>query len=167
MNRQRLAVLLIPLLSGVIFGLGLAVSQMINPAKVLAFLDVAGAWDPSLALVMVAALLVMGVAWRLERRRVAAVRPQGLSAQPAGGAQTAGIDAPLTTGAVIFGVGWGLVGFCPGPALAALALFRPEPLVFVAAMLAGMQLHRAWQSRDRDRERDPDPDQLKATSPAD
>ena len=173
MNRQRLAVLsvalLIPLLSGVIFGLGLAVSQMINPAKVLAFLDVAGAWDPSLALVMASALLVMGVAWRLQRRRVQAAAPAGLSAQPDGSAAKAGIDTPLTTGAVIFGAGWGLVGFCPGPALAALALFRPEPLVFVAAMLAGMQLHRAWQSRDRDRDSEADPgaDQLKATAPAD
>lgn len=131
MNRQ----ILVALGSGVVFGLGLAVSQMINPAKVLGFLDVAGAWDPSLAFVMAAALLVMGVAWRIQARRVV------VTAQPA---PERGIDTPLVAGALVFGAGWGLVGYCPGPAIASLALLSAEPALFVLAMLAGMQLHRFW-----------------------
>jgi uncharacterized membrane protein YedE/YeeE len=131
MNRQ----VLVALGSGVVFGLGLAVSQMINPAKVLGFLDVAGAWDPSLAFVMAGALLVMGVAWRVQARRVV------VSAQPAPGR---GIDGPLVVGALVFGGGWGLVGYCPGPAIASLALLSAEPVLFVLAMLAGMQLYRFW-----------------------
>lgn len=131
MNRQ----VLVALGSGVVFGLGLAVSQMIDPAKVLGFLDVAGAWDPSLAFVMAGALLVMGVAWRVQARRVI------VSAQPA---PRRGIDAPLVAGALVFGAGWGLVGYCPGPAIASLALLSAEPVLFVLAMLAGMQLYRFW-----------------------
>lgn len=138
MNRQ----VLVALGSGVLFGLGLAVSQMINPAKVLAFLDVAGQWDPSLALVMAAALLVMAPAWRLQGR---------LQAGPWYAAQVSAPrqrpDAPLVAGAVLFGVGWGLVGYCPGPAFAALGMLGLKPLVFVLAMLAGMQLHARWQQR--------------------
>jgi uncharacterized membrane protein YedE/YeeE len=131
MNRQ----VLVALGSGVVFGLGLAVSQMINPAKVLGFLDVAGAWDPSLAFVMAGALLVMGIAWRIQGRRVvvtAAPMPERR------------IDTPLVVGALVFGAGWGLVGYCPGPAIASLALLSAEPVLFVLAMLAGMQLHRLW-----------------------
>lgn len=131
MNRQ----ILVALGSGVVFGLGLAVSQMINPAKVLGFLDVAGAWDPSLAFVMAGALLVMGVAWRVHARRI------GVTAGPAPQRR---IDTPLVVGALVFGAGWGLVGYCPGPAIASLALLSAEPVLFVLAMLAGMQLYRAW-----------------------
>ena len=135
MNRP----ILVALGSGVVFGLGLAVSQMINPAKVLGFLDVAGAWDPSLAFVMAAALLVMGVAWRIQARRVVVSAEPGL---PPGPEQ--GIDTPLVAGALVFGAGWGLVGYCPGPAIASLALLSAEPVLFVLAMLAGMQLYRFW-----------------------
>jgi len=127
---------LIALSSGVLFGLGLAVSQMINPAKVLAFLDVAGAWDPSLAFVMASALAVMGIAWRLQGRGL------GRSATPA--LSLDGVDGRLVIGATLFGVGWGAVGYCPGPAIASLALFSAKPLVFVLAMLAGMEIHRRW-----------------------
>jgi len=130
----------VALASGVLFGAGLALSGMINPAKVLAFLDVAGNWDPSLALVMAAALAVMAPAWRLQQR--------GPAALPATPPAFNDIDAKLIGGATIFGVGWGLVGYCPGPAIASLALFSAKPLVFVAAMLAGMALHRRWSRED-------------------
>ena len=126
---------LVALASGTIFGLGLSVSQMINPAKVLAFLDVAGHWDPSLALVMASALGVMAIAWR---RRHAASAALGPAFSRTG---LADIDARLITGAVLFGIGWGLVGYCPGPALAALSLLNTKSLIFVASMLAGMTIH--------------------------
>ena len=149
MNRD----VLVALASGVMFGLGLAVSQMVNPAKVLAFLDVAGAWDPSLALVMAAALLVMGIAWRLQGRPLFAgfatvARRQTAAGGPAVHARRAAdLDSSLVTGAVLFGIGWGLVGYCPGPAIASLGLFDFKPLVFVLAMLAGMVVHRGWLQR--------------------
>ena len=126
----------IALASGVLFGIGLALSGMLNPAKVLAFLDVAGRWDPSLALVMGGALAVMVPAWRLQQRAP--------TASPALRPMLSDLDARLVGGAAIFGVGWGLVGYCPGPAVASLALLDARPLVFVAAMLAGMELHRRW-----------------------
>ncbi len=124
-------------LAGTLFGAGLATAEMTNPAKVLAFLDVAGSWDPSLALVMGAALLVSAAAYRFGRRSV-----------PASGA----IDGRLIAGASLFGLGWGLAGFCPGPALAAVVTGSAEVLLFVAAMLAGMALHRLTE-RARDTER--------------
>lgn len=127
---------LIALCSGVLFGLGLAVSQMINPAKVLGFLDVAGAWDPSLAFVMASALAVMGIAWRLQARGLGRAATPALSLD--------GVDRRLVAGATLFGIGWGAVGYCPGPAIASLALFSAKPLVFVLAMLAGMEIHRRW-----------------------
>lgn len=128
--------------SGVLFGLGLAVSQMIDPAKVLAFLDVAGQWDPSLAFVMAGALLVMGIAWRIRTHGVQVDAHARKLAIPGHG-----IDRALVVGALVFGVGWGLVGYCPGPAIASLALFSVEALVFVAAMLTGMQVFHSWQRR--------------------
>ena len=136
MNRQTL----VALASGIVFGLGLAVSQMVNPAKVLAFLDVAGDWDPSLALVMASALLVMGGAWRLQ-----AQRQRDGAARQGPGEPRREIDPPLVIGALVFGVGWGLVGYCPGPVLAALPQLSIKPLVFVGAMLVGMGLYQAWQ----------------------
>jgi len=133
---------LIALVSGTLFGLGLCVSQMINPAKVLAFLDVAGHWDPSLALVMGSALSVMALAWRWHRSH----HPVALSAEIRL-ADLGHIDAPLVIGAVLFGVGWGLVGYCPGPALSALSLFSLKPVIFVASMLVGMGLFRVLEMR--------------------
>jgi uncharacterized membrane protein YedE/YeeE len=125
------------LAAGLLFGLGLAVSQMVNPQKVQAFLDVTGDWDPSLALVMGGALAVTAIAFRLVLRRKTPVFG-GRFALPAGGR----IDRRLLAGAAIFGAGWGLAGYCPGPALAALSRPGVESIVFVIAMLAGSLLCR-------------------------
>lgn len=119
--------------AGALFGLGIALSGMTNPDKVLNFLDLAGIWDPSLALVMGGALLVSvpGFAW-LRRRTAdcpATARPSA-----------ARVDSRLLLGSGLFGIGWGLAGYCPGPALANLAHGTPEAFVFVAAMLAGSVL---------------------------
>ena len=126
----------IAVLAGALFGLGLAVSDMTDPDKVLNFLDVAGRWDPSLALVMGGALLVSvpGFAW--VRRRGHAVCGDALPAQAA-----TRIDARLLIGSALFGIGWGIAGYCPGPALANLA-HGGEAVAFVIALLAGSQLAR-------------------------
>jgi len=129
------------LVSGILFGAGLAVSQMTNPAKVQAFLDVAGAWDPSLALVMGAALGVSSIAVAIARQR-----PQSLLGEPLQIPPPAALDLRLIAGAALFGVGWGLGGFCPGPALAGLATGVPEVWVFTASMLAGVLSYR-WVLR--------------------
>ena len=130
------------LLCGFIFGCGLLVSGMVSPTKVLAFLDVLGAWDPSLAVVMAAALVVTWAGFAIARRRG---RPL-LDAQCDWPTRTT-VDAPLALGAVMFGAGWGLVGLCPGPAVENLATMSPAVLLFVAAMVAGMALHDLWQRR--------------------
>jgi uncharacterized membrane protein YedE/YeeE len=130
------------LLAGIIFGVGLAVSEMINPAKVLAFLDFAGRWDPSLALVMAGALAVTAIGFRLVLKRPApwfAARFEVPTARQ--------IDRGLLAGTAVFGIGWGLVGFCPGPAIASLAFGKIESFVFVAAMLAGAALYQASTRR--------------------
>lgn len=127
---------LIALAAGVLFGLGLTISQMINPAKVLAFLDVAGAWDPSLAFVMGGAVLVMAVAWPLQGRGRCHRLVTGESRS-----SLTDIDRPLVLGAVLFGAGWGLVGYCPGPAISAVLLAGAKPAIFLAAMASGMILH--------------------------
>lgn len=124
--------ILIALLSGTIFGAGLAVAEMTNPAKVQSFLDVAGAWDPSLAFVMGAALLVSTAASALAGRRA-----ESLSGEPFQIPAPAPIDARLLAGAATFGIGWGLAGFCPGPALAALITGAQPVLLFVASMAMG------------------------------
>lgn len=118
---------------GLIFGLGLIIAQMTNPAKVLAFLDVAGAWDPSLALVMGGALATLAIALRLTRIG----RSLDLQNSDAG---TLGIDAKLIAGAALFGIGWGLSGFCPGPALISLSSGLTGSYVFIGAMFAGFYL---------------------------
>jgi hypothetical protein len=125
------------LVCGLVFGAGLAIAGMTNPAKVLAFLDVAGAWDPTLAFVMGGALLVNAGAYALTRRRA---RP--LFAEVFALPTRRDLDARLVGGAALFGVGWGLVGLCPGPALASLARGENEVLVFVAAMAGGMLAQR-------------------------
>lgn len=134
-------------LAGLVFGLGLVISGMANPAKVLNFLDLAGAWDPSLALVMAGATVTTFVGYRLVWRRKAPLLAQGF-ALPTSHA----IDRPLILGAVLFGTGWGIGGFCPGPALTALPLLAPGTLVFVPMMLAGLWLGNrlkaaAWLTR--------------------
>jgi uncharacterized protein len=128
------------LICGFIFGWGLLISGMMQPAKVLAFLDIFGNWDPSLAVVMAAALAVSAAGFALAKRRE---RPL-LAAQSLWPTRS-DIDRPLVIGAVLFGVGWGLSGLCPGPALENLATLSPRLVVFVVAMAAGMVLHDAWQ----------------------
>jgi uncharacterized membrane protein YedE/YeeE len=127
------------LLSGVLFGAGLALSGMMNPAKVLNFLDLAGTWDPSLALVMGGALAVATPAFALARR---ARHP--LFAMRFELPAPADPDPRLLGGAALFGLGWGLVGICPGPAIALLSSGLPAAFLFFAAMLAGMLLYRPF-----------------------
>jgi uncharacterized membrane protein YedE/YeeE len=119
--------------AGLMFGLGLVVSQMVNPAKVLAFLDIFGAWDPSLALVMAAAVGISGLGYALARRRGAPVLARKLDIPTCGD-----LEPRLLVGAALFGIGWGLVGLCPGPAITLLPFGPPKAFVFTAAMLAGM-----------------------------
>ena len=128
------------LLSGLVFGAGLLISGMVKPTKVLAFLDIFGAWDPSLAVVMIAALAVSAPGFMLANGR----------SQPLLAAQCVlptknHIDRPLIVGSALFGVGWGLAGLCPGPALENLATLSPGVVAFVAAMAAGMILQNIWQ----------------------
>ncbi len=125
---------LIALLAGLIFGLGLVVSDMINPARVLGFLDLfGGAWDPTLAFVMIGAVLVMAIAWLIAGTKQAPVFGGDMP-----GAASSVIDGKLIGGAAVFGLGWGLVGLCPGPALAGLLVGGVPVLVFIAAMIFGM-----------------------------
>lgn len=126
------------LFSGLVFGFGLAVSQMVEPNKVLAFLDVAGRWDPSLLLVMASAVAVAFIAFRMIARR-----PRPLLASQFFLPTRSELDRPLVLGAAIFGVGWGLAGYCPGPAIAALGLGTWEAPVFVAALAAGSLTYRS------------------------
>ena len=136
-----MARVLIALLAGLLFGLGLTVSQMINPGKVLGFLDLFGDWDPSLAFVMLGAIPVAATGYRLARRSSAPLCATEF-APPA----ASRIDARLIGGAILFGIGWGLVGYCPGPALASLGLGNSGTLLFVAAMFAGMAGFSVQQS---------------------
>lgn len=120
------------LLSGVLFGLGLAVSQMINPDKVLAFLDIAGDWDPSLALVLAASVLVTWLGFKLVLTRTQPVFEETFFLPT-----KKDLDAYLLMGSALFGVGWGIAGYCPGPAIAAITIGTWEPFIFVLSMLAG------------------------------
>ena len=124
-------------LIGLVFGAGIALSGMINPAKVLNFFDVAGSWDPSLIFVMGGALLVTFVGYRLVLGR-----EQPLLAMRFQVPTNSAIDARLVSGSALFGLGWGIAGFCPGGALPALGTGRSEVLLFVAALIAGMLLTR-------------------------
>jgi uncharacterized membrane protein YedE/YeeE len=121
------------LLAGLVFGLGLIVSGMSDPAKVLGFLDLAGAWDPSLALVMGGAVGVGAVAFALAGKRERSLLGAELELS-----RSRRIDRRLVLGSALFGVGWGMAGFCPGPSLVALGMGEAKALVFVLAMLAGM-----------------------------
>src|SRR5882757_1400486 len=130
------------LLCGLIFGAVLLISGMVQPSKVLGFLDIFGAWDASLAVVMVAALAVSIPGFMLARRHARPI----LAAQSFWPTRM-DLDRSLVIGSALFGIGWGLVGLCPGPALENLATLSPPVIVFVIAMAAGMTLHDFWQKR--------------------
>lgn len=130
------------LLAGLVFGIGLLVSGMTNPAKVLGFLDLAGAWDPSLAFVMGGAVAVGVVAFALAGRR-----ERALLGDPIRLPTATRIDRRLVLGSLAFGVGWGLAGFCPGPALASLMTGHHKAIVFTAAMVAGMIVYEGIERR--------------------
>ncbi len=130
------------LLSGLVFGFGLILSGMADPAKVLGFLDLAGAWDPSLALVMIGAIVVGLVAFTVARRRSKSFLGLDFKLPTA-----RHIDRRLVTGSLMFGVGWGIAGFCPGPALAAFGMGETKAVVFVASMLLGMGLFELLERR--------------------
>lgn len=134
MNRQRLTPL-VALASGLIFGFGLLVSGMNNPAKVRAFLDVFGAWEPALIAVMGSAVTIFALAFWFSRRRSAPLCDTAFH-EPT----LSRIDARLLSGAVLFGVGWGLVGLCPGPALVNIFTLNTDVLLFVVALLVGNRL---------------------------
>ena len=121
------------LLAGLVFGLGLIVSGMADPAKVLGFLDLGGAWDPSLAFVMVGAIAVSALAFVVARNRTASFLGATMKLPT-----SRDIDRRLVIGSVLFGIGWGVAGFCPGPGLVALGMGEVKALVFVGAMLLGM-----------------------------
>jgi len=130
--------------AGLLFGLGLIVSGMSNPAKVLGFLDLAGEWDPSLAFVMGGAIFVGLLAFRFAARRMTSLI--GLPMHLPTARQ---IDRRLVLGSLTFGVGWGLAGYCPGPALTSLLSGGSKPLIFVLAMLAGMAIFEIMERRAR------------------
>jgi uncharacterized membrane protein YedE/YeeE len=132
------------LVAGLLFGIGLIVSGMADPAKVLGFLDLAGAWDPSLALVMAGAIAVGAVAFWIAGKRTLSLL--GLKMNLPSARQ---IDRRLVGGSLLFGIGWGIAGFCPGPALVALGMGQAKAAVFVLAMLAGMLLFEAVEHARR------------------
>jgi uncharacterized membrane protein YedE/YeeE len=128
---------LISLVCGLIFGVGLIISQMSNPAKVIGFLDISGQWDPSLAFVMGGAVAVFTIAYRLALRRHAPLFDKSFRVP-----EKTRLDKPLIIGSLLFGVGWGFAGFCPGPAIVSSGFGDPRVWAFVVTMLAGMVLVR-------------------------
>ena len=138
MNRERLSALVV----GLLFGLGLMLAGMTDPGKVIGFLDLAGNWDPSLAFVMGGAIAVGLGAFALARRRTVAFLGGAMHLPTA-----RDIDARLLSGSLLFGIGWGLGGFCPGPALVSFATGNSKAIVFVIAMLVGMALVDLLESR--------------------
>ena len=128
-------------LSGIIFGLGLILSGMTNPAKVKGFLDITGLWDPSLAFVMGGAILVGVFAFAIAKKRGQTILGESISLP-----NDKQIDRKLVIGALIFGVGWGLSGYCPGPAIASLFSAWLQPLIFTVGMVAGIGLYKAFKS---------------------
>jgi uncharacterized protein len=135
------------LLAGAVFGLGLIVSGMANPEKVLGFLDLAGAWDPSLAFVMAGAVAVAAVAFALARRRTVSLLGLQMKLPTA-----RNLDRRLVVGSMLFGAGWGIAGLCPGPALVALGAGEAKAMVFVVAMLGGMALYELLEAFRREPE---------------
>ncbi len=127
---------------GLLFGLGLIISGMTDPSKVIGFLDLAGAWDPSLAFVMGGAILVGSIAFSIAKKR-----QRSLLGAPMRLSSANELDKGLLIGSLVFGIGWGLSGFCPGPAVVSAAAGQPKALIFVASMLAGMALYSMIERR--------------------
>lgn len=125
------------LIAGALFGAGLAVSGMADPQRVRGFLDLFGSWDPTLAFVMGGALIPMAIAWRVQKRM-----PSPMAAERFALPTVRDLDPRLIGGAALFGIGWGIAGLCPGPAIADLAIAPVPAAIFVVAMLGGMTLHR-------------------------
>jgi uncharacterized membrane protein YedE/YeeE len=134
--------ILFSLLAGLIFGLGLLISGMTNPAKVLGFLDVAGSWDPSLAFVMIGAIGIGFFAFRIANKRTRSLIGLDLKLPTANR-----IDRRLIIGSVLFGIGWGIAGFCPGPAVVSLGMGEIKAVIFVTAMLIGMGIFELLERR--------------------
>lgn len=130
------------LISGLIFGLGLILSGMANPAKVLGFLDLAGSWDPSLALVMAGAIAVAFIGFFFAKRRSRSLLGSKMQLP-----KYADVDRRLVGGSLLFGIGWGIAGFCPGPVLVALGMGEMKAAAFVAAMVVGMAIFEFLERR--------------------
>lgn len=131
-------------LVGLLFGLGLIISGMTDPSKVIGFLDLAGAWDPSLAFVMAGAILIGAIAFTIAKKR-----QRSLLGAPMRLSSATELDKGLLIGSLAFGIGWGLSGFCPGPAVVSAAAGQPKAWIFVAAMLAGMALYGMLERRGK------------------
>lgn len=125
------------LFAGALFGLGLTISGMVDPAKVIGFLDIAGAWDPTLAFVMGGAMIPMFISWAFVKKMQSPIAESDFKIPT-----LTHIDPRLLSGAALFGIGWGLVGICPGPALSALTFGGESILIFVASMIGGMFLFK-------------------------
>lgn len=136
--------ILMAFITGLIFGLGLILSGMTDPAKVIGFLDITGTWNPSLAFVMSGAILIAAIAFHFAKTRQKALLGDVIRLPAA-----RKIDRRLVWGGLVFGVGWGLAGYCPGPALASLANGGSKPLIFVVAMIAGMAIFEIQERRSR------------------
>ena len=126
---------LVSLFCGIIFGIGLVISQMINPAKVLGFLNLFGEWDPSLAFVMIGALIVSSPLFHLFKNKEKPIFSTSFSIS-----ENKEIDKRLIIGSILFGAGWGLVGLCPGPAISSIALFKVSSVTFVFSMFIGFYI---------------------------
>jgi uncharacterized protein len=131
---------IVALISGLLFGGGLAVSGMADPQRVQSFLDLFGQWDPTLAFVMGGAMIPMVAAWLIQRRMVKPLADMQFDLPG-----TTRLDGKLALGAILFGMGWGISGLCPGPALADLAIAPAKAAIAVLAMFVGMAAHRLWQ----------------------
>jgi uncharacterized membrane protein YedE/YeeE len=127
------------LLCGIIFGIGLSLAQMINPDKVLSFLDITGHWDPSLMFVMMGALAVTLISFKWILKR-----PMPILAERFHVPQKSSVDKPLLLGSAIFGMGWGMSGYCPGPAISGLGLLSLEPLLMVVSIYLGFFVHKRF-----------------------
>jgi hypothetical protein len=129
---------------GLLFGLGLIISGMTDPAKVIGFLDLAGAWDPSLAFVMAGAILIGSIGFTIAKKR-----QFSLLGEPMRLSSATKLDTRLLLGSLVFGIGWGLSGFCPGPAVVSAAAGQPKAWLFVVSMLSGMALYTVLNRREK------------------